>query len=665
MTGDARAEFRPGQLEAIRALVDDRSRVLVVQRTGWGKSAVYFIATRLLRDRGAGASLLISPLLALMRNQIEMAERVGVKAVTINSANREAWDEIEETVRDGHADLLLVSPERLNNPRFRQDVLPHVVGAVGMLVVDEAHCISDWGHDFRPDYRRVARVLDRLPSGVPVLCTTATANQRVIDDIVDQLGDDLRVLRGTLDRESLSLGVVKLANPADRLAWLAQEIPQLPGSGIVYCLTVADTERVARWLRGRNIDALAYSGESDDEHRLEVEDALASNRVKVVVATSALGMGYDKPDLGFVVHYQSPGSPIAYYQQVGRAGRALDTSFGILLVGHEDVDIQDWFIRTAFPPREQAEEVIELLAASEAPMKLNQILEVVNIRRTRLEAMLKVLEVEGAVERSPEGGWLRTAQPWAYDQGRVDDVTAIRRAEQAAMRDYVNASDCLMQLLRRQLDDSEARPCGRCANCTGRVWDTELDRSVVGDAIQFLRSATLIVDPRLAGVPKDERLESGRALSVYDDHGWGSQVARGRSQEAAFPDELVAASARLIRGWSMNPAPTWLTSVPSLRNPMLVREFTDRLARALDLPFVDAIEKVRETRPQKEMENTAQQQRNVYGAFTVKTDIPDGPVLLVDDISDSRWTVTVVGGALRRAGSGPVYPFVLATAVGA
>jgi ATP-dependent DNA helicase RecQ len=432
------------------------------------------------------------------------------------------------------------------------------------------------------------------------------------------------------------------------------------GSGV----RTPSLERVARWLRGRGIDAQAYSGESDDEHRLEVEDALASNRVKVVVATSALGMGYDKPDLGFVVHYQSPGSPIAYYQQVGRAGRALATSFGILLTGHEDVDIQDWFIRTAFPPRAKAEEVIELLAASEAPMKLNHILDAVNVRRTRLEAMLKVLEVEGAVERSPEGGWLRTAQPWAYDQARVDDVTAIRRAEQAAMRDYVNAPDCLMQRLRRELDDPEARPCGRCATCTGRRWDIELDRTVVGDAIQFLRSATLIVDPRLAGVPKDEHLEPGRALSVYDDHGWGSQVARGKYQEGAFADELVTASAGLIRGWRMDPSPTWVTSVPSLRHPTLVLDFARRLAHTLDLVFVDAIEKVKETQPQKEMENTAQQRGNVYGAFAVKTDIPDGPVLLVDDMCDSRWTLTVVGGALRRAGSGPVYPFVLATAVG-
>src|SRR5437763_14935908 len=435
LTGDPAAAFRPGQLEAIERLVEQRGRVLVVQRTGWGKSAVYFIATRLLRDQGAGPTVLVSPLLALMRNQIQMAERAGVRAVTINSANREEWDEIERRVRAGDVDILLISPERLNNMRFRQDVLPDLVKTVGLLVVDEAHCISAGGHDFRPDYRRIARVLDLLPPGVPVLCTTATANDRVVGDIVDQLGAGLEVIRGSLDRESLELAAVDLPQPAERLAWLATVLPDLPGSGIVYCLTVADSKRVAGWLRSRGIEAVAYSGESEHEDRIVFEEALLGNKVKVVVATSALGMGFDKPDLGFVVHFQSPGSPIAYYQQVGRAGRAVAHAVGVVLRGHEDVDIQDWFIRTAFPPKPEAEAVIGLLAERAEPVTIGEIERSVNARRSRIEAMLKVLDAEGAVERA-ERGWRRTLQPWTYDLARVDGVTALRRAEQAAMDEY-------------------------------------------------------------------------------------------------------------------------------------------------------------------------------------------------------------------------------------
>ena len=369
MTVDVRAEalltelagpgatFRPHQLEAVRDLVDDHARVLCVQRTGWGKSAVYFLATRLLRDEGAGPALIVSPLLALMRNQIAAAERLGIRAHTINSTNRAAWDEVRELLAADAVDLLLISPERLNNPQFRETMLPLFAERVGLLVVDEAHCISDWGHDFRPDYRRLAEMLERLPEGVAVLATTATANDRVVADVEEQLrtghaAAPLRTYRGPLARSSLRLEVVELAAQADRLAWLATWLPQLEGSGIVYTLTKRDADVVAEWLDGHGVPAEAYSGEVEAERRIAVEERLLGNELKAVVATSALGMGYDKPDLGFVVHYQAPGSVIAYYQQVGRAGRAVGHADAVLLRGAEDRRIQDFFIEQAFPPRD-------------------------------------------------------------------------------------------------------------------------------------------------------------------------------------------------------------------------------------------------------------------------------------------------------------------------
>ena len=304
------AQFRDGQLQAIEALAESRSRLLVVQRTGWGKSAVYFVATRLLRDRGAGTTIIVSPLLALMRDQIEAAKRLKLNAVTINSSNLQEWHAIEEGLLDQTVDLLLVSPERFNNVEFRDRLLRPITGNTGLLVIDEAHCISDWGHDFRPDYRRLVRVLERMPSNAPVLCTTATANERVIDDIRQQLGTDLKVMRGGLARDSLSLSSLKVSTVVERLAWLAHWIPRMAGSGIVYCLTVADTVRVSDWLNTNGITAAAYSGETDPEQRIEVERQLKANELKVVAATSALGMGFDKPDLAFVIHYQSPDSSI-------------------------------------------------------------------------------------------------------------------------------------------------------------------------------------------------------------------------------------------------------------------------------------------------------------------------------------------------------------------
>ena len=672
LTGDRQASFRPGQLEAITALVEHRQKALVVQRTGWGKSAVYFVATALLRSRGAGPTVLVSPLLALMRNQILMATRGGIRAETINSDNEQEWDRVEQDVATGAVDLLLISPERLQNKRFATTVMPALFKSVGLLVVDEAHCISDWGHDFRPDYRRLSRVLPMLPRGVPVLCTTATANDRVVGDIVEQLGSDLHVIRGPLDRESLRLAVLDLAQPAERLAWLAREIPLLPGSGIVYCLTKADTERVAGWLRGRGITALAYTGDSDSADRPRTEQALLDNDAKVVVATSALGMGFDKPDLGFVVHYQSPGSPIAYYQQVGRGGRALDDAAGILLRGHEDADIQDYFIRTAFPTREQAHAVVGLLEESPVPVPVTEIQAVVNVRRSRLDAMLKILEVEGAVERDGSK-WRRTLRPWAYPTERVEGVTALRRSEQDAMREYATNGECRMQFLRLLLDDAEAAPCGRCDSCTGRHLRADLDPAVVADAIRHLRSQSFLIQPRKrwpygleephGNIAAAYLLQPGRALSVYDDGGWGSVVKARKYGGRLVPDELIDAAADLVReGWMPAPSPQWVAVVPSTASGVFVSDAADRIAAKLGIPLVDVLRRERSSSPQKEMENSAQQVRNVYGAFVAVGDVPSGPVLLVDDIVDSGWTLTVAGQALLSAGSGPVFPFALAKA---
>ena len=670
LTATETAEFRPGQLEAIEQLVERRGRVLVVERTGWGKSAVYFIATRLLRDRGFGPTVLISPLLALMRNQLLMAERAGVRAATIHSDNRADWNQIEDGVRHGRVDLLLISPERLNNPRFRAEVLPELAKAVGMLVVDEAHCISDWGHDFRPDYRRISRVLQLLPPGVPLLCTTATANDRVVADIHAQLGTQLETIRGPLDRESLVLASVDLPEQAGRLAWLADVVPRLPGSGIVYCLTISDTERVASWLRTCGIDAVAYSGDTDPDERVRIEESLLANSAKVVVATSALGMGFDKPDLGFVVHYQSPGSPVAYYQQVGRAGRAVDRAYGVLLRGWEDADIQDYFIRNAFPPKEQAEAVVRLLEEHADPVSLPSIEFEVNARRTRLEAMLKILEVDGAVERV-DGGWERTLAPWSYDTERVERVTAIRRDEQRAMREYGATSECRMVFLRSQLDDVPAEPCGRCDNCTGERWDVEPDRRMVVAAAQHLRNTELRIEPRRqwprgfdrqGRIAPDRQLREGRCLSVYSDGGWGRLVRQTKHEGASYSGELVTAAAELIRRWAPDPFPEWVTWVPSTSSGEHLPQFARRLASTLALAAHDVVRRVRTNPPQKEMENSPQQFRNVYGAFEVVMPLPKGPVLLVDDIVDSRWTLTTIGFALLDAGSGPAFPFVLARA---
>ena len=668
LTGQTSTGFRPGQLEAIRRLVEGRERVLLVQRTGWGKSAVYFISTRMLRDRSAGPTLLVSPLLALMRNQIEAAERMGVRAITINSSNRAEWATLEDKLDLDAVDILLISPERLANQKFRSELLPKIVRRSGLVVVDEAHCISDWGHDFRPDYRRIARVLDFLP-GVPVLCCTATANERVIEDITTQLGSGLTLVRGPLSRSGLRLHVLGIPSQAERLTWLAVVLPTLEGTGVIYCLTVSDTRRVAGWLKSMGIDAVAYSGATDAGHRIGIEQDLLSNQVKVVVATSALGMGFDKPDLSFVIHYQSPGSPIAYYQQVGRAGRALGESWGILLRGREDKDIQDYFIYSAFPRVDLAQSVVELLEERAEPISRDDLFESVNVRLGQLDNLLKNLEVEGAVER--EGSrWRRTLRRWRFDLDRVELATTQRRTEQDQMLDYVRTRGCRMQLLGAYLDDVISQPCGICDNCTDQSLAMPFDPEVVQRAVEYLRMVELIIEPRKQlpdrkRIPKDQQLETGRSLAVWGDSGWGTLLRAGKQEQRHFDDRLVNAAADLIQSrWAPEPAPAWITSVPSLRNPRLVANFAARLAASLGLSYKNVVEKARETAPQKTMQNSHRQYRNVRGAFRICGAVPPGPVLLVDAVVDSRWTLTTVGGQLRGAGAGPVYPFALADTAG-
>src|SRR3954451_10871487 len=565
------ARLRDDQWTAIEALVEGRRRALVVQRTGWGKSAVYFVATGLLRAQGAGPTVIVSPLLALMRNQIAAAERAGIQAVTVNSSNVEQWQEVYDDVERGAVDVLLVSPERLNNPGFRDTVLPRLAAETGLLVIDEAHCISDWGHDFRPDYRRIRTLLTDLPPGIPVLATTATANARVVGDVAEQLGtagtttEPPLVLRGSLDRESLRLGVVRLPSNAHRLAWLAERLHDLPGSGIIYTLTVAQAEAVTAFLRAQGHDVLSYTGRTETADRLAAEQDLTANRVKALVATSALGMGFDKPDLGFVLHLGAPQSPVAYYQQVGRAGRGVDRATVLLLPGTEDEDVWRYFSSVGFPPQDVVRQTLSALAESERPTSVPALEVSVELSRSRLEQMLKVLDVDGAVRRV-QGGWISTGQAWSYDSDRYAKVAAVRAAEQQAMRDYIASTSCRMEFLRRQLDDPDAAPCGRCDNCTGRRWSSEVSDVAVKASRAEITRPGVELEPRsmwpsglakigveLSGkIPAEERVSTGRVIGRLSDIGWGPRLRRALHESAPdgpLPDELFNAAVEVLRTW--------------------------------------------------------------------------------------------------------------------
>jgi ATP-dependent DNA helicase RecQ len=678
LVGRDDADFHEGQFEAITALVDDHRRALVVQRTGWGKSAVYFVATLLLRRRGAGPTILVSPLLALMRDQISAASRAGVRAFAINSTNPHEWADVQAALARDEVDVLLVSPERLNNPTFRETQLPLLIRRSGLLVVDEAHCISDWGHDFRPDYRRLRELIGELPDGVPVLATTATANSRVVADVEEQLGGrEVLTIRGPLARASLRLGVLRLPDARARLGWLLSHLDDLPGSGIIYALTVSAAEDTARLLRDAGHNVRAYTGQTDPAEREESERQLKRNEVKALVATSALGMGFDKPDLGFVVHLGAPSSPVAYYQQVGRAGRATENADVLLLPGSEDEAIWHYFATSSMPSEERAAAVIAALEANDGPLSTPALEARVDIRRTPLELLLKVLDVDGAVQRV-QGGWIATGTQWNYDRDRYEHIAAQRIAEQQHMLDYESTSGCRMEYLQRSLDDDTAKPCGRCDNCAGIWYPTDVASAATEKASATLERVGVPIEPRAqwpvgadrlgvqakGNIAPAERMQQGRALARLTDLGWGNTlrtVFAPSTPDAPATPALLAACVRVLADWGWDERPVAVVSVPSRRHPLLVDSVARGLAAAGRLDYLGALDLAGEGPRGESGGNSAYRLAGVWSAFAVGAlELPAGPILLVDDLADSRWTLTVAARLLRKAGASSVLPFALA-----
>lgn len=672
------AQLRDDQRTAIEVVAGQAGRALVVQRTGFGKSAIYFIATALRREAGFGPTLVVSPLLALMRDQVAAAEQLGIRSATINSTNVDEWDTITAAVAADAVDLLCISPERLNHPSFVRDVLPGLAARLGLLVIDEAHCISDWGHDFRPDYRRIRDTIAALAPGTPVLATTATANSRVCVDVAEQLGSDVTVLRGPLDRASLHLGVARLPTLAHRLAWLVQRIPAVAGTGIVYTLTVAQTAQVAEFLRAHGIDAHAYSSDTPNDERAAAEAAFKANELKVLVATSALGMGVDKPDVAFVFHLGAPPSPVAYYQQVGRAGRSIDRAEAWLLPAEEDQAIWAWFAAVGLPPEALCRRVLDALPGrglgSGAPLSLIQLERQVDLRRGRLEALLKILDVDGAVRREGRG-WVRTDEPWSYDADRVERVAEARRAEAAAMLSYAEADRCLMAYLRTDLDDPDAVACGRCSVCTGAPDPVVLDPSLVRDAVEFLRGVEIPIEPRKqwargldeprGNLKPQERADTGRALCRVDDAGWWPVVADAFASGRPT-DELIEGLVATLARWQWIARPSWITWVPSAARGQLLEDTARRLGEVGKLPVHEVLRRTFQAPPQARTQNSAHRLRNVWGAFEVEqaalpaASVRCNPVLVLDDTLDSGWTMTVVAHQLLASGTAAVLPLVLA-----
>ncbi len=675
------AALREDQLRAVTALAGGEpgtpgARVLVVQATGWGKSAVYWSATAIIRAGGGGPTLIVSPLLSLMRDQVAAAARGGLSAATLNSSNVDEWSAIEAQLRAGDLDVLLVSPERLANPGFGRRVLDALAGNLGLLVIDEAHAVSDWGHDFRPDYRRVADVLRSVNPTTPVLATTATANARVTEDVAAQLdaGSDAPtlVLRGPLARKSLHLNVLDGLSPVQRYGWVAQALPHLPGSGIVYVLTVADADRLVEAIRavhGDSVEVAAYTGQLDADRRHELEDALLHNKVKALVATSALGMGYDKPDLGFVVHVGSPPSPVSYYQQVGRAGRALDDAVVMLLASQTDDRIWDHFATATIPDPDKMRDLLAALEAADEPQSPIQLEAATRFRRTRIELMLKQLAVDGITDRTPDG-WVATGKPWTYDAAHYDGVLAVRRREADIMRSYIAGRTCLMRLLTESLDDPQAADCGRCSVCRGALSEglpDSVDAEVVRTVTSTLRRKASTLDPRKmwpggefgrrGRIPADLLAQPGRVLAHADAPEWVEVLAAARNGDERALAELGDAAVATLSSWVRE---------TGIRADVIVslRLTGTNLAETLAEHLRTVGKRGGGTFPVHLGDPPTDATGAVEAAYW-RDHLGDPPevagqnVMLVVDANSSGWPITLAAAALREAGAGAVLPLLI------
>lgn len=666
------AVFRDGQYEAIEAALT-RRRTLVVQRTGWGKSLVYFMCTKLLRDQGKGLTLVVSPLLALMQNQLDAARKMGLRCAQLNSTTRDNWPDILAEMAKGQLDVVFVTPESLFNQRIQEE-MPKV--SVGMFVIDEAHCISDWGHDFRLEYSRLKEVVAQLPANVPVLATTATANTRVIEDLQAQLGENVYVSRGPLARKSLRLHVLHLESRVNRCSWLLENLPRLPGCGIVYCLTRRDCDRLAVFLQDHGISAAAYHSGADEQENGQTLERFRKNQIKVLVATTKLGMGYDKGDIAFVIHYQMPGNIVSYYQQIGRAGRDIDLAEVFLMTGAEDEEINEYFIRTAFPSREEMTSVMAYIKGNEN-VTLRKLENTLNISGPRIAKALMFLCNDGHLFKDGSS-YYATPRDFVYREEHYRQIQAIRRQEMEQMKELAHTQECLSKFITRALDDPDPRDCGICDNCIHRQ---TLPAAPSPEAIQVTQNyfedpqyytlqfkilprkrwpfKVTNKDGRDSTVIKHENLE-GVFLSKYGDAGYGELVKEGKySGGNRFSDKLVRKSAQVLERAVREHDIQYITWVPSLRTG-LVEDFAKRLAKQMGLSALPLLSK-EPARPQKDMENSAFQCRNALESFYVTEGarVPER-VILVDDIVDSGWTLTVCGYRLMEQDCKAVYPFALA-----
>ncbi|MDZ4712944.1 MAG: RecQ family ATP-dependent DNA helicase [bacterium] len=633
-------------------------KVLLIERTGFGKSLCFQFPATVFE----GTTIIFSPLIALMRDQVKKLTELGINARCINSEQtHEVNTQIINEAKKGKIKILYIAPERQENSEWIEGTQQM---NLSMVVVDEAHCISVWGHDFRPAFKRIINLVKLLPKDLPVLATTATATKRVEQDIARQIGNNIMTIRGNLMRDNFRLFVVKVTSEDEKLIWLGKNMNRLPGSGILYTGTRVDTEIYSRWFEHSNISSTAYNAGLDVESRIAIESGLMTNKWKCVISTNALGMGIDKPDIRFIIHTQIPQSPIHYYQEIGRAGRDGQPSYIILFYNPADRKLPEAFIEGGRPSIDKYDRVIQ--AVKSELLGERELMKSTNLKQTQIRVIKADLIEQGIIReviigKSKKYEFVPASQPLSVKA--FEELRSSKLKDLENMIAYVDTSDSRMKFLCDYLGDNSEHKFTNCDN-TG---EKKIIVNVTSEWTERLQKFRENFFPELGVEAKGSKIVNGFAASYYGFTNVGTALHRSKNEHGGdFPDFLLRLVLNAFRKKFGQEKFDLIVYVPPTSSGDLVKNFAEKISQALKLPISHNLQKIKQTREQRIFENGYLKTENVSGAFTfiVPADVNGKRILLIDDIFDSGATIKEAGKTLTNFGAIKVTPIVIARTAG-
>jgi ATP-dependent DNA helicase RecQ len=609
-----------------------------------------------------GVTIVFSPLIALMRDQVRSLRNKGIRAAAINSNQDEEENvAIIEKAQANQLDILYIAPERMENAEW---ISASFEMKIAMVVIDEAHCISIWGQSFRPNYRRIVNLVRLLPKSFPVLATTATATPRVEADIIEQVGSDLIPIRGKLLRSNIRLSVVHVQSEDEKFFWLAENLPKLRKTGIIYTGTQASTDIYSNWLQYLGFNSAAYNGRLDAETRMRIESDFIGNKYDCVVSTNALGMGIDKPDIRFIIHTQVPQSPIHYYQEIGRAGRDGQEAHAILLYNpHADDELPKAFIEGSKPSFNKYEKVIA--ATKKALLGQNEIIKATNLKQTQVSVIIADLIDQGILneQQGKSKKYFYNPDAPSLDISAFEILRSSQMQELHKMLEYAITDACRMQYLCSYLGDSMEGRCGVCDNDT-RIRLSINSTESLKARLQGFRETFF---PLLEVESSRSRIVNGVAASYYRVSNVGAALKHSKYQGGGdFPDWLLRLTMKAYRKHFGSLAFDLVLYVPPTESGDLVRNFAEKVADTLSIPISHGLVKVGVSSPQKVFQSGISKKDNVHGKFAhmQPAEILGNRILLIDDIFDSGYTIKEIGQYLTSLGATTIAPLVIARTVG-